>query len=146
MSSKKKEKKKEKKKTSSSSSAEDQQPEDGPRPWYLIIPRPVRSAYRRVVPRVVRVFLRSRSRSFWIFFALYVVLQLLFNRLEFGLVFLVLAIIAAIFFNLDYSGNRRNGELSAYAAFNPGQQRLIGTYDTQQYEQMLRTGGMGATN
>ena len=38
--------------------------------WYLWIPRPLRSAYRRLCPRLLRVFLRNRSRGEWSFLAL----------------------------------------------------------------------------
>lgn len=110
--------------------------------WYVLIPRPIRSAYRRVVPRFLRVFLRTRTRWFWGLLALFVVGQHFFNRIGFGIPFFILALITAVAVNLNYSGEKREG-LSAYSVFNPRQERLIGTYDPQEYERMLRGGGGG---
>jgi hypothetical protein len=76
----------------------------------------------------VRVFLRERTRFFWGALLVYVGGQLLFNWLEFGLVFFILALIVGIFLNLEYASTRKKGELSAYSVFNPRGQRLAGTY------------------
>lgn len=113
------------------------------RSWFQYVPRPLRSGYRRVVPRPLRVFLRTRTRVEWIAFALYVILQLFFNRIHFGLPFFGVAIIAFIFLNLSYGqSSRQPGQLSAYSVFNRGQQRLPGTLDANEYDRMLRRGGM----
>ena len=134
---------------------------DGPKPLYVrLIPRPLRSAYRRVVPRFIRwvssssffsfpsfshlfflssVFLRERSLRFWLLCAAYVIGQRVFNRQGFGVVWLVFSLIFLIFYNLDYGG-RRSG-MSAYSVFNPDGERLVGTYDAAEYDRMLRNGG-----
>ena len=104
-----------------------------------------------------RVFLRNRSRGQWAAFAVYLLLQSTFNYLEFGLVFFIVALIGAIFLNLNWISNRKEGQLSAYSVFNPGGTRLVralcmrlgaltklpqpGTYDATEYERMLRSGG-----
>ncbi len=113
-----------------------------PPPLYVrLIPRVVRSTYRRIVPRLVRVFLRSRSLNEWLVFSAWALLQLLFNRLEFGVVFFCVSLIGFVFATLNYESTRKEGQLSAYSVFNPDNQRLPGTYDPTEYERMLRAGG-----
>ena len=116
-------------------------PVEASKPFYVrLFPRPIRSAYRRVVPRFLRVFFRERPLRFWMLLIAYILGQWFFNRLQFGVVFLIFAGVVFIFYNLNYSG-RRSG-LSAYSVFNPGQERLIGTYDATEYDRMLRNGGV----
>lgn len=106
-----------------------------------LVPKPLRSLYRRVVPRFIRVFLRERTLRFWLLSALYVLGQVLFNRIEFGVVFFIFSLVCFIFLNLDRSGSRPKNVLSAYSVFNEGNRRLAGEYDPQEYERMLRQGG-----
>ena len=82
------------------------------------------------------MYLRERSAVFWILLFLYVVGQWVFNRLQFGLVFFIVAAIVFIFVNLNRGGSRKG--LSAYSVFNPGGQRLLGTQTVEEYERMLR--------
>lgn len=128
---------------------------------WALVPRPVRSAYRRVVPRLVRVFLRTRSRREvsqgsgvrclglttrplpppqWIVFGVWAVLQKLSNAHEWGVVFFIASLIALIFANLNY-GERAPG-LSAYSVMNPNCERLAGTLDAAE---VRREGGVGAS-
>lgn len=108
--------------------------------WYVrYIPKNVRSAYRRVCPRFMRVFLRERTKWFWILFALYLAGQWATIRVGFGIVFFVLSLIAFVFINLNY-GDRKDG-LSAYSVFNPKGERLPGHFDATHFENRIRTGG-----
>mmetsp|Transcript_5151 Transcript_5151/g.12666 ORF Transcript_5151/g.12666 Transcript_5151/m.12666 type:complete len:218 (-) Transcript_5151:319-972(-) len=59
------------------------------------------------------------------------------NRFSLGPVFILLAMIAAIFAGL---GKKREGEASAYSIFNPGVQRLPGQLDADQIDQQIRHG------
>ncbi|KAG5185370.1 hypothetical protein JKP88DRAFT_348327 [Tribonema minus] len=67
-------------------------------------------------------------------------------RAEFGVVFLILSAIAAMFVNLGEEGER--GEFSAYSVFNAGCRAILGTLDAQQLERELMhqdvRGGGGA--
>ncbi len=107
-----------------------------------LLPKSVRSRYRAVVPRPVRVFLRERSRRFWVLFLAYGVGQWAAARVQFGLVFFILALVAGIFLSLEWNRTRPRGVLSAYSVFNPGQRRLAGELDAGEYDRMLRGGGV----
>mmetsp|Transcript_52109 Transcript_52109/g.83049 ORF Transcript_52109/g.83049 Transcript_52109/m.83049 type:complete len:170 (+) Transcript_52109:21-530(+) len=54
---------------------------------------------------------------------------------QFGSIFLCISIIYFIFNNL---GQRKDGQLSAYAMFNENYERIAGTFDSTFYEDMLR--------
>lgn len=114
------------------------------KPLYLWIPRPIRSLYRRIIPRTIRIFIRTRSFQQWMFIIVYTFLQCLFNRIQFGLPFFGIALICAIFLHVyfgDEGTARKDGQLSAYSVFNQGQQRLPGTLDANEYDRLLRRGG-----
>ncbi|VDN18966.1 unnamed protein product [Gongylonema pulchrum] len=64
----------------------------------------------------------------------WLLLQLYFSYIQFGLVFFVLSLFVCIFLNL---GKRRAGELSAYSVFNPHCERLPGTLTAEQLERDL---------
>ena len=112
------------------------------KPLYVrLLPKPVRSCYRRVVPRFLRVLMRERSGRFWLALLVYAAGQWLAARAQFGLVFFILALVAAVFLNLEWVKTRPRGVLSAYSVFNPGQRRLAGELDATEYDRMLRGGG-----
>lgn len=52
----------------------------------------------------------------------------MFLLLQFGLVYLTLSALCAIFYNTR-TNLKLPGELSAYSVFNPNQQRITGTFD-----------------
>lgn len=115
---------------------------EGAKPFLVrCIPKPVRSLYRRVMPRPVRVFLRTRTAWFWWFALAFGVGQPLAIRVGFGVVFLCVALVAAMLLNLDYSRKGGDGP-SAYSVFNRDQRRLAGQLDSAEYDRMLRSGFM----
>jgi hypothetical protein len=121
--------------------ADDRAAREEARPLYVrLLPKPLRSGYRRVVPRAVRVFLRERSGRFWALLLAYGVGQWLAARVQFGLVFFIVALVAFIFLNLEWVKSRPRGVLSAYSVFNPGQRRLAGELDPGEHDRMLRGG------
>ena len=67
----------------------------------------------------------------FLYFVLWTLLYLFMLEHGFGIVYLTSTIIGAIFLNL---GKRREGELSAYSVFNPGCQRLDGTFTSDDFE------------
>jgi hypothetical protein len=70
--------------------------------WTRNIPRLVRSAYRRVVPRFVRVFLRTRTLRQCVAFIVWIAMQTMFARLQFGAAFFCVSLIIFLFASLDY--------------------------------------------
>ena len=58
-----------------------------------------------------------------------------FVYVEFGSLWLLISMYAAIFLNL---GERKEGELSAYSVFNTGYKRLLGTLDAEQFDNEIR--------
>lgn len=57
----------------------------------------------------------------------------------FSAVYLLLAMIAAIYINL---GTKQEGEASAYSVFNPGMRRLPGQLDADEIDRQIRQGQM----
>eukprot|EP00882_Tetradesmus_deserticola_P022768 GHRQ01024719.1.p3 GENE.GHRQ01024719.1~~GHRQ01024719.1.p3 ORF type:complete len:131 (+),score=30.29 GHRQ01024719.1:868-1260(+) len=57
----------------------------------------------------------------------------------FSAVYLLLAMIAAIYINL---GTKQEGEASAYSVFNPGVRRLPGQLDADEIDRQIRQGQM----
>lgn len=62
---------------------------------------------------------------------LYLVGQIYFVWVQFGLVFFVASILLAICLSL---GNRAEGEMSAYSVFNPNCERLLGQMTAEHFE------------
>jgi hypothetical protein len=60
-----------------------------------------------------------------------------------GPIFILATVFALILFNLNYSGVRREGSLSAYSLFNPGLRRLPGEVTAEALDGQLRRGQMG---
>ena len=71
---------------------------------------------------------------------------LLFHRLDFAKVYLILSLFAAIFASLRH---KERGEVSAYSVFNAGFRRLLGTLAAEDFEAEIlhrqhRPNGLGA--
>ncbi|KAK6756412.1 hypothetical protein RB195_014678 [Necator americanus] len=64
-------------------------------------------------------------------FLVYLIGQIYFVWLQFGLVFFAFSILAAICLSL---GNRSEGEMSAYSVFNPNCERLLGQMTAEHFE------------
>ncbi|KAI3387972.1 hypothetical protein SNEBB_006815 [Seison nebaliae] len=65
---------------------------------------------------------------------LWILLQAIFYRIEFGLPFLIVSLIFFIYFN---TGKRRSGK-SAYSVFNENVEAISGTFDGKYYEDLLK--------
>ena len=63
----------------------------------------------------------------------------LFCELEFGAVYFATSLMFVVYSTMK-SGSRKKGEPSAYSVFNPGCERLEGTFTAEQFEQELRYG------
>ena len=66
-------------------------------------------------------------------------LLVIFVRLEFALIYLILSLLYLIWSNLG-SGRRRD-QLSAYSVFNPNLEKIQGTFSGEDYDRQLRHGG-----
>lgn len=69
-------------------------------------------------------------------FVLWIFLGWLALKAEFGLVFIIVSALYAIFINLDHSSSP--GKLSAYSVFNKDAYAIPGTMNASQFEQELR--------
>ncbi len=71
-------------------------------------------------------------------FGLFLLGWLIAFKCEFGAVYFAIACIYLIFTNLG--SGKKAGELSAYAAFNPNNYQLPGTFDADQIDRQYRQG------
>jgi len=67
----------------------------------------------------------------------WVCLQVVFIKIEFGAVFFLFT---GIFLMLTNMGKRKAGEMSAYSVFNPNCESIDGTLTAQQFEREIRHG------
>ena len=67
-------------------------------------------------------------------FLLWIILLIIFIKLEFGIVYFVVSLLFLIYFNTSV---RRKSGLSAYSVFNPNLERLHGTLTPEQVEKSL---------
>jgi len=72
----------------------------------------------------------------------WVCLQVVFVKIEFGAVFFLFT---GIFLMLTNMGKRKAGEMSAYSVFNPNCESIDGTLTAQQFEREIRHGPAAAT-
>jgi len=75
-------------------------------------------------------------------FLVWVCLQVVFVKIEFGAVFFLFT---CIFLMLKNMGKRKAGEMSAYSVFNPNCEAIDGTLTAQQFEREIRHGPAAAT-
>ena len=66
-------------------------------------------------------------------------LLVIFVRLEFAMIYLILSLLYLIWSNLG--AGRRRGQLSAYSVFNPNLEKIQGTFSGEDYDRQLRHGG-----
>jgi len=71
----------------------------------------------------------------------WVCLQVVFVKIEFGAVFFLFT---CIFLMLTNMGKRRSGEMSAYSVFNPNCESIQGTFTAQQLERGMGIGPVTA--
>ena len=69
-------------------------------------------------------------------FVLWLILFIIFIKLEFGLVYFIISLIVAIYLNT--SKTKKKGVLSAYSVFNPNLERLNGTFTSDHVEKSIR--------
>jgi Flp pilus assembly protein TadB len=69
-------------------------------------------------------------------FILWLILFVIFIKLEFGLVYFIISLILVIYLNT--SKNKKKGVLSAYSVFNPNLERLNGTFTSDHVEKSIR--------
>lgn len=62
-----------------------------------------------------------------------------FVRIEFGAIYFIISTMCFIYVNTSTEG-RRDGVPSAYSVFNPGNERIGGTFTAEQFERQLRYG------
>ena len=71
----------------------------------------------------------------WLQMLLWTLIWNLFILIEFGSLFIIISLFAAIFCNL---GQREEGDLSAYSVFNKGYTTLLGQSTGQQFDKEIR--------
>lgn len=67
--------------------------------------------------------------------SVWICLQVVFIKIEFGAVFFLFS---CIFLMLSNLGKRKKGEMSAYSVFNPNCESIDGTLTAQQFEREIR--------
>jgi hypothetical protein len=67
-------------------------------------------------------------------------LLIIFIRIEFGVIYVIISLLYFLWSSLGSSSRRRN-ELSAYSVFNPNFEKLQGTFSAEDYDRQLRRGG-----
>jgi hypothetical protein len=72
-------------------------------------------------------------------FLLWLILFIIFIRLEFGVIYFIISLLYLMWKNLG--SNRRRNQLSAYSVFNPNFEKLPGTFSAEDYDRQLRRGG-----
>lgn len=69
-------------------------------------------------------------------------LLVIFVRLEFALIYLIISLLYLIWSSLGSgAGRRRRDQLSAYSVFNPNLEKIPGTFSGEEYDRQLRHGG-----
>ena len=89
-----------------------------------------------VVLRVIKYIVRHC----WLRLLIFTTGFWIFNKFDFGHLWIILTGFAIIYLNLSTEA-RKPGELSAYSVFNEGFQRIMGDLDAEQIDQQLRRGG-----
>jgi hypothetical protein len=79
--------------------------------------------------------IKTITLNTWILSLLWFIGWRIFVYAEFGSVWIIASLIAAIFFNL---GDRKRGELSAYSVFNENFQHILGTLTADQIDAEIR--------
>ena len=74
--------------------------------------------------------------NFILKFLLWLVLFIIFIKIEFGVVYFIISLIVGIYINTSKS--RKKGILSAYSVFNPNFERLNGTFTSDHVEKSIR--------
>ena len=72
-------------------------------------------------------------------FLVWMCLQVIFVKIEFGSVFFL---VSCILFMTSNLGKRKKGEASAYSVFNKNCEEIDGTFSAQQFDNQLRRGAM----
>ena len=80
-------------------------------------------------------FLSTVSAKTWLRIALWTFLWKLFIYIEFGSLFIIVTLFAAVFGNL---GQKEAGDLSGYSVFNKGFKTLLGQSTGQQFDNEIR--------
>ena len=74
--------------------------------------------------------------NFLLKFILWLVLFIIFIKLEFGLVYFIISMIYGVYVSTGKKSNKKS--LSAYSVFNPNLERLDGTFTSEHVEKSLR--------
>jgi hypothetical protein len=75
-------------------------------------------------------------------FLMWLTLYVIFIRIEFDIIYLIVSLFYLIWSTLGSSRRRRHHhELSAYSVFNPNFEKLQGTFSAEDYDRQLRRGG-----
>lgn len=77
--------------------------------------------------------------TYVLYFILWLTLFIIFIKLQFGLVFVVVSALLAIYFNTG-TGPKRKNEVSAYSVFNKNCESIDGTLKAEQFEREIRYG------
>ncbi|CAF0831831.1 unnamed protein product [Rotaria sordida] len=72
-------------------------------------------------------------------FFIWLILLLIFIRLEFGVIYFIISLLYLMWSNLG--SRRRRNQLSAYSVFNPNFEKIQGTFSAEDYDRQLRRGG-----
>lgn len=83
---------------------------------------------------LMKCFTKISGRS-WLSFLIWASLWKLFIYIEFGSLYIIITLFAAIFSNL---GQKQEGDLSAYSVFNKGFTTLLGQSTGQQFDNEIR--------
>lgn len=79
----------------------------------------------------------------WLKTLIWLLLLLVFIELEFAAVFLCASGLLGMYLFTEHNRHRRKpGELSAYSVFNANHERIAGTFDVEEYENVMRYAGV----
>ena len=92
------------------------------------------SKYLELIKATLKYSAGVKIRT-WLQMLLWTLIWNLFILIEFGSLFIIISLFAAMFCNL---GQREEGDLSAYSVFNKGYTTLLGQSTGQQFDKEIR--------
>ncbi|KAB0799792.1 hypothetical protein PPYR_07672 [Photinus pyralis] len=80
--------------------------------------------------------------TYILYFILWGTVYLIFIKLQFGIIYLIISALIGIYLNTRTSPKKRN-EVSAYSVFNENCKSIDGTLKAEQFEKEIRFGAIG---
>jgi len=74
-----------------------------------------------------------------VYFALWIAVYYYFIYIEFGAIYFILSMLVGVWLNTR-TGEKLEGEVSAYSVFNPNCEPIDGTLNAEQFEKEIRSG------